>query len=417
MSYTSNLTALGTGLAPIHPEQDRINFSPKLAGDVRVLLPDNGQALKYLTLNHVYRIDDVSNPSIHIPELENTVWVVSDIEGWWNIPEPSIPNIERGFGDGSFDITGRNLARNITINGSVLITESTRTSISSASASVRQQLLNTFNLVRRGTWLVVDEDDYKRACFIRLSGQPNISTINSRGRIDFSIGLKAADPVKYEWIDITSSNLPSGQAPVANGYNVKVIGEFGFRNSSTEMYDKYGNTDYNTATTENFREYDGYGKVDRTANTYEEYRDYNLTTSQTGVSGSTTVVNYGTANVYCYFRVIGPLYGPAEINNTSTGQTISILGKTSEPYQVLGPTEANPTVIEYLDIDTRSREVHKGNFTTGQQVGSSRGLLDPVVDWIYLAPGNNSISFTDFGTDTVTSAPQLQIYWRSGWSG
>jgi len=328
-----------------------------------------------------------------------------------------MPDIQRGFGDGSFDITGRNLARNITINGSVLITESTRNNISSANISIRQQLFNAFNLVKRGTWLVVDEDDYKRASFVRLSGKPNISTTNSRGRIDFSIGLKAADPVKYEWIDVTSNNLPSGQSPVANGYNVKVIGEYGFRNTVTEMYDKYGNTDYNTATTENYREYDGYGNVDTSPSTYEQYRDYDLTTFQNGVSGSTTVINYGTANVYCYFRVVGPLFGPAEINNNTTGQTIPILGQNSSPYQVLGPTEANPSIVEYLDIDTQSREVRKGNFTTGQQTGSSRGLLDPVVDWIYLVPGNNSITFSDFGTDSNTNAPQLQIYWRSGWSG
>jgi len=84
--------------------------------------------------------------------------------------------------------------------------------------------------------------------------------------------------------------------------------------------------------------------------------------------------------------------------------------------QVLTPDEVS-NLVEYLDIDTKNREVHIGSFQNGQSAGSSRGLIDPVVDWIYLTPGDNTISFTDYGTDITTSAPQLQIYWRSGWSG
>jgi hypothetical protein len=395
------LSVLNKGLTPIHAEQDRYNFAPKLAGDVRILLEDQAN---YLTFNTI--------------DSNGLIWVISDIEGWWTLPEPSIPDIERGFGDGSFDISGRNTARVITLNGSVLVTDSSRGGIATASALARQQLLSAFNLVKRGTWIIVDEDSRKRASFVRLSGRPNISTVNNRGRIEFSIGLKAADPIKYEWIEGTVDNVPIGTEAIANGYNIKTIGEFGFRQTTTEMYDKYGNVDYDETTKENFREYDAYGNVDYDETTKENFREYLSTTEQTGVSSSITVTNYGTANVYCYFRIVGPLFGPAEILNLTTGQALSILApsEASGTNQVLTPDETTD-LIEYLDIDTRNREVHIGSFQNGQSAGSSRGLIDPVVDWIYLAPGDNTISFTDYGTDITTFAPQLQIYWRSGWSG
>jgi hypothetical protein len=400
------LSVLNKGLTPIHAEQDRYNFAPKLAGDIRILLEDQAN---YLTFNTI--------------DSNGLVWVISDIEGWWNLPEPSIPDIERGFGDGSFDISGRNTARIITLTGSVLITDSSRGGIAAASASARQQLLSAFNLVKRGTWIIVDEDSRKRASFVRLSGRPNISTVSNRGRIEFSIGLKAADPIKYEWIEGTLENIPAGTEAIANGYNIKTIGEFGFKQSTTEMYDKYGNVDYNEATTENFREYDAYGNADKNygntiETTKENFREYLSTTEQTGVSSSVTVTNYGTANVYCYFRVVGPLFGPAEILNRTTEQALPILApsEASGTNQVLTPDETTD-LVEYLDIDTKNREVHVGSFLNGQSAGSARGLIDPVVDWIYLQPGDNTISFTDYGTDITTFAPQLQIYWRSGWSG
>jgi hypothetical protein len=126
MTYNEKLTPLHKALTPIYPDQDRINFAPKLAADIRILLPDNS----YLNFNNI--------------DGNGTIWVCSDIEGWWNIAEPSIPNIERGFGDGSFDVSGRNLARDLTFNGSILITEGDRASIAQSSRDARTNLLRAF---------------------------------------------------------------------------------------------------------------------------------------------------------------------------------------------------------------------------------------------------------------------------------
>lgn len=125
---------------------------------------------------------------------DNVVWVCTDIEGWWNFPEPELPELIRGWGDGSYDAKGRWASRSITLNG-VFLTQDP-----SQVPAARAKLIEAANLVYRGGWLVVNEGPQKGA-FVRLSGRPDISTVSPRGRTQFSIGLKAADPIKYEYVD------------------------------------------------------------------------------------------------------------------------------------------------------------------------------------------------------------------------
>jgi hypothetical protein len=112
------------------------------------------------------------------------------------------------------------------------------------------------------------------------------------------------------------------------------------------------------------------------------------------------------------------LFGSAVIQNeTEDGnvQTISILEPVSPATQILVSTE---TITQYLDIDTKTREVKIGEYgSLTPSSGSFRGLLEPLVDWIYLAPGKNKIYFNDSGTGSSTTYPTLEIYWRSGWVG
>ena len=394
MTYNAKLTALHKGLTPIYPDQDRINFAPKLAEDIRIVLEDSTQ----MNFNKIYTAADTD-----FPDLENTVWVVSDIDGWWNLSDSSVPDIPRGFGDGSFDVSGRLLPRDLTITGSILINESSPALIAEKSAAVRKRLLEAFSLVKRSTWLIVDEDEYKRAAYVRLSGRPEVSTVNSRGRIDFSIGLRAPDPVKYEWLDAIPPELIVGSASVidGNGYQYSYI-------NSGSLAGGYRLYNYDTTTDDNsYRTYN----YDTTtpANSYREYSG-NVSLGGGGAS-STTIYNYGNSNVYCLFRVVGPLYGPAVIENYTTGQTINILAAADPAIPIM----TDSTV--YLDIDTKKREVILGSYATGSFSGSSRALLEPLVDWIYLQPGENTIYYSDDGLTSEEFFSTMQIYWRSGWIG
>jgi hypothetical protein len=173
-----------------------------LAGDIRI----NG-----LTLNTV--------------DANNVIWVCTDIEGWWNAPGVEVQDYKRGLDDGSYDVRGRWTARSLTLTGAIL------TQSPSQVPAARQALLEAFNLVYTGAWLFVDESP-KKAAYVRLAGQPTVTNTSARGRIDFSIPLKAGDPIKYGWNGLesgdgltTSSNLSTAQT-VANAGNTDVAASF-----------------------------------------------------------------------------------------------------------------------------------------------------------------------------------------------
>jgi hypothetical protein len=153
------------------------------------------------------------------------VWIVTEIEGWWTLPEPELPDLPRGWGDGSYDAKGRWANRIITLNGSFLPQRP------EDAAAARNSLIQAANLVKTGGWLVVYEDGTStngKAAYVRLSGAPQITSVNARGRHDFSIGLKAVDPIKYEYVDgnpdgYNSNTITLGaQTTVVNTGNVPV---------------------------------------------------------------------------------------------------------------------------------------------------------------------------------------------------
>ena len=181
------------------------------------------------------------------------VWVITDIEGWWNHPEADIPDVPRGFGDGSYDVQGRYVARSLELQGSFLVPRPELVELS------RDRLIAATDLVYKGAWLKTGSNPI-RASFVRLAGGVEIETTNARGRTNFSIELRAADPIKYSWND---------------------------------------------------QEPEGYDIVELPAK--------NLTQ---GYSGTVTVNNIGNYTVPCYLEVLGNLASPATIFNRTTEQLI-----------------------------------------------------------------------------------------------
>jgi hypothetical protein len=186
------------------------------------------------------------------------IWVITEIEGWWQHPEPDMPDIPRGFGDGSYDIKGRYQARIINLQGTFLTPDP------SLVEAARDRLIAATNLVYRGAWLKTGvESDNKRSSFVRLSGAPNIQTVTARGRTNFSIGLKAADPIKYAWNDSDP---------------------------------------------------DGYERIEVPA-----------TNRTTGATGLQNVINIGNVDVPINFEVSGPITGPARVYNRTTDKLLYIV--------------------------------------------------------------------------------------------
>jgi len=104
------------------------------------------------------------------------------------MPSAEMPDIPRGFGDGSYDVQGRYNARDLVLKGVYLV------QTPSQVEAARDKLIAACDLVYKGTWLKTGNDPI-RASWVRLSGEVRINTLNSRGRTEFEIGLRAADPI------------------------------------------------------------------------------------------------------------------------------------------------------------------------------------------------------------------------------
>jgi hypothetical protein len=262
------------------------------------------------------------------------VWICNDISGWWTLAEPELPELVRGWGDGSYDAKGRWASRMLTLKGTFL------TQDASQVPAARNKLIEAANLVYRGDWLVVDEEPtLAKASFVRLSGKPDIETVNARGRTEFSIGLKAADPIKYEYIEDSE-----------DGYRTQVF------------------------------------------------------TPSSGTA-SAILTNAGNIEVPVIielsqgFTVANPAI-PPRITNNATDKIMSIIGSTVSTNR--------------LEIDTYNREVLDVRYDSGQvvEVSSGRSKVSTLSDWIYLAPGANTIALSNFPAGSTCT-----IYYRSGWIG
>jgi hypothetical protein len=333
------------------------------------------------------------------------VWICTDIEGWWVHPEPEVRDIPRGWGDGSYDVRGRYQARQITLNGVFLVPDP------SYVAQARAKLIKETDLVYVGDWLRTDESPTK-VSYVRLSGRPEITTVNSRGRTEFSIGLRAADPLKYEWHE---GHELGYRSVTILGANSGVLGQ------------------------------NGIGQVNNTGNAYAP-----VVLEVTGpVTGTATIQNNTTLESITIIESLRGVLTPTVSNKALTsdiatlttsaahgllaGDEIVVSGVDSTfngTYTILSvPTTvtltysktntnvasaaASGTVTfgpDILEIDTRDHEVA----LNGDVVGK-RSLIDVLAEWTLLAPGVNEFSFVDDGD--VTSDASLAIYYRSAWLG
>lgn len=337
-------------------------------------------------------------------DANNVIWVCTEIDGWWVHPDPEVPDIPRGWGDGSYDVRGRWAARQITLSGTIM------PPAPEYLPAARDALIQATSLVYSGAWLITEEDP-ARGCYVRLSGRPEITTVNARGKTEFTIGLRAADPVKYSW----NSSDPDGY-------------------SSSTIHCKSTSGSY---------------------------------------SGSGTVTNAGNTSVTAILEVTGPLTGPATIYNETTDELILIIGSlrdavtktvsnkaltsnvatitTSTAHTLavddvvtitgvdstfngehvvtgiptsttftfaltaanVSSTAASGTVardVDILEIDTYEHEVAVNGIVAG-----NRSMVDTLVDWIKFSPGANTVQFTDEGNANSTAS--LKVYYRSGWIG
>ena len=337
---------------------------------------------------------------------DGVVWVCTDIEGWWNHPEPDIDDIPRGYGDGSYDVRGRYQARQLTLNGVFLVPDA------SYVAAARSKLIENTDLVYTGNWLITNENPPK-ASYVRLSGRPEITTVNPRGRTEFSIGLRAPDPLKYEWfagneLGYRSTVIPgqsaspavSGQGSVINTGNAyaPVVLEITGPLTGPGVIQ-------NVTTNEEITIIESLRGVltPAVSNKALTSNVATLTTSSAHslIAGDEIVVTGVDATFNGTYTVIS---APTTVTLTYSKTAANVVSAAVSP---TGTITFGPDILE---IDTRDHEVA----LNGDAIGK-RNLIDVLAEWTLLSPGTNIFSFVDEGAANATAS--LTVYYRSAWLG
>lgn len=332
------------------------------------------------------------------------VWVITNIEGWWTLPSPEMPDLKRGWGDGSYDVTGRFNARDLTLEGSFLCPNP------NLVAAARNRLVQAVNLVYSGGWLKTSENPTK-ASFVRLSGDVNIETVNARGRTDFSIGLRAADPLKYEWYEIdeegyrTTEILSKSISPARTG--TAIISNTG--NFATNPYLEVQGPIVGPAYIDNLTN----NQTITISGTLRPFstRSISQRALSDGLATLTTTAAHGLsdADLVTITGLGAPFDGVDKLvltTPTSTTFTIEASGSNTAATPSSGTLTYGPDLLE---IDTYNRQVYLNG-----EYSNARFKLDVYNEWIQLSSGNNTISFRDVGAPSA-SASKLTVKYRPAW--
>lgn len=438
---------------------------------LRSLLPGDIETKPYVTGLKLQADVSINGLVLNTIDENKVVWVCTDIEGWWNLPDPEIPDIPRGLDDGSYDVRGRWRARDLTLRGSIL------PPTPALGATARQTLIEALALVYTGGWLLVDESPLKSA-YVRLYGRPTIENVNARGRINFTLPLRSADPLKYSWnpddangIETTSLTPVAigntASTTISNDGNTNVAVVFSITGPMTApAYIKNTTTDqtikviknlrdatYTAATTHRSRT-SGVSTITTTSNHSFLVGDivtvanvailtFNGDFTVTGVTDTTvsyadpgktiasavltsnvvtvTAASHGFSNgESIYVSSLGyPYDGTYTISNalTNTFEYARTAANTAIAYEGNASRDvtsgADVADITLKNADTLQIDTYNTTVLYRGLPDAARSTIDVDVDWIKLQPGNNSINIQK--TDGTPAAASIK--YRSGWIG
>jgi hypothetical protein len=340
---------------------------------------------------------------------DSIVWVCTGINGWWGQTQSDIQDLPRGLGDGSYDVVGRYTARQIELKGSILPPDA------SYIDAARNKLVKAIDLVRKKGWLLADESPVKGAQ-VRLSGQPTIDVVNARGRMDFSVGLRAPDPIKYHYdttVDegFTKATITSGGSATFNNIgntNVCVLmtatGPFTANsvikntttNQSIKMLSALSAAGLSLGTV---------SAVQRVTTGGVKYATVSIASNYQLAAGDTITI----ASVGNSFDGTFVISSVSFTSSTTVDVTYVYTGGAADYTYASASGTVTLTNKEFMVIDTYNRDVFLNNNTIG-----NRALLDTLIDWIVLQPGNNTITVTDAASLTTGT---VEVKFRSGWIG
>lgn len=286
------------------------------------------------TITGMKLLGDVSLGSLTLNtrETNGTVWVCTDIENWWTLAEPDFPSVERAFGDGSYDVSGRYQARELRLEGVILVPQP------SLVPAARDTLAQALNLVYSGAWLkTVERQATKNANIAAVSIASNVATVTLSGVNPFIVGdvvtvassnaafngnftltASAGSTVSYALTGTNLAQTPatgsieSGDSLVKAAF-VRLGGQ-----PEIEVTNARGRVRFRAdLTAADPIKYQWYPANDG-------YQSIAISPKNATLSGEYTVNNIGNATVGGVITLSGPVSGPLTIENTTTKQTLTV---------------------------------------------------------------------------------------------
>lgn len=149
-----------------------------------------------LTKPGILSAEDVSINDVPLNTIDSNsvAWMITDLEGWWGLPDVEIPDDPRPFSqDGSYYTTGRFTARTINLKGYILPVDG----VANKAVASRNAFNRALILVRQRAQLKVREEGIVKTAQVQISSRPLLRISRSTGLLEFDITLRATDPVKY----------------------------------------------------------------------------------------------------------------------------------------------------------------------------------------------------------------------------
>lgn len=327
-----------------------------------------------------------------------TVWVVTDLKGWWGQTDPALPDIPRGTEEGSYDVQGRATARTLTLSGFFIPADA-----EGALTASLDRLVAACNLVRTGGWFMANEGPNK-AVWVRLASAPDIETVNARGRTEFSVSLRAGDPIKYHWNDADPDGFTVAEYSstgvsdtITNIGTATVTGVFTFTGpagAGTYIYD--ASTDERMVLEKPLRglgivaSVDAVEATNNVATVYttaahhlrvgDEISFAGMVLPFSGVSGTRKLL--AVSDVFPYS--VSFQFNTDDINKIPSGGQLFLSNN------------------DVLVVDTYNRTVTYNGEETGH-----RYRLTTLTDWVHFAPGANVLQYFDNATKAPVYRKQL----------
>jgi hypothetical protein len=280
-------------------------------------------------------LEDVSLGSLVLNRLDSDgiVWVVTDIGGWWTIPEPDYPDNDKAFGDGEYDVTGRFLGRQLSLSGSILCPDP------SLVPKARDRLVSAINLVYSDAWLKATERQQGTTAVATINNvarSSNYSTYTTSANHGLSVGEVVtvsgatsgfnATMVVVEKTDTTFSCINSGDnAASAPSAGLVYLGEI-VKAARVRLVDS---PDIETVTARGRINFEFSLRAVDPIKYYFPADNSNFQRTTLPVdpnsSGLSKVANAGNYPVGAIITVTGPVESPLIIRNNTTDQDLTII--------------------------------------------------------------------------------------------